>query len=330
MPRYRGHFYNWYDTRTLAAAAAGLHLDRRQRQPRRLSAHAARRPGGARRARADRSTRRSLGLRRSRRSGAGGSRPRGRHCRRRRRAEPAPAARSGAAARHARRAPREHRRLDDALLRRLKDRMSGARRPAARDRGVAPGAAPQPGGLERGDGRGRLLARSRRLGDRRAAGRSAAPRAGAGGNRAPRRRRRPGRLAQPGGDRSPRPSRARRRHGHPRPRGRRPMRCRSRRSRSNGSSGSARSPTTSSRRPSSASSSTPERQLFSIGFNVAEGRLDNSYYDTLASEARLASFLAIATGKIAPRPLVQARTIADAQRAARARCSRGARRCSST
>jgi cyclic beta-1,2-glucan glucanotransferase len=44
----------------------------------------------------------------------------------------------------------------------------------------------------------------------------------------------------------------------------------------------------------------PERQLFSIGFNVAEGRLDASYYDTLASEARLASFMAIATGKIAP------------------------------
>jgi cyclic beta-1,2-glucan synthetase len=42
-----------------------------------------------------------------------------------------------------------------------------------------------------------------------------------------------------------------------------------------------------------------ERQLFSIGFNVTEGRLDASYYDTLASEARLASFLAIATGKIA-------------------------------
>jgi cyclic beta-1,2-glucan synthetase len=41
-----------------------------------------------------------------------------------------------------------------------------------------------------------------------------------------------------------------------------------------------------------------ERQLFSIGFNVVEGRLDASYYDTLASEARLASFLAIATGRI--------------------------------
>ena len=41
-----------------------------------------------------------------------------------------------------------------------------------------------------------------------------------------------------------------------------------------------------------------DRQLFSIGFNVTDGRLDGSYYDTLASEARLASFLAIATGSI--------------------------------
>ena len=43
-----------------------------------------------------------------------------------------------------------------------------------------------------------------------------------------------------------------------------------------------------------------ERQLFSIGFNVADGRLDASYYDTLASEARLASFLAIAAGAVPP------------------------------
>ena len=41
-----------------------------------------------------------------------------------------------------------------------------------------------------------------------------------------------------------------------------------------------------------------ERQLFSIGYNVADGRLDSSYYDLLASEARLASFVAIATGKV--------------------------------
>jgi len=40
------------------------------------------------------------------------------------------------------------------------------------------------------------------------------------------------------------------------------------------------------------------RMLFSIGFNAAEGRLDDSYYDMLASECRLASFLAIAKGEI--------------------------------
>ncbi|MEN3337713.1 MAG: cyclic beta,2-glucan synthetase [Acidobacteriota bacterium] len=42
----------------------------------------------------------------------------------------------------------------------------------------------------------------------------------------------------------------------------------------------------------------PARQLFSIGYSVTDGRLDTSYYDTLASEARLASFVAIATGQI--------------------------------
>ncbi|CAN5514526.1 glucoamylase family protein [soil metagenome] len=41
-----------------------------------------------------------------------------------------------------------------------------------------------------------------------------------------------------------------------------------------------------------------QRQLFSIGLSVTDGRLDSSYYDTLASEARLASFIAIATGQI--------------------------------
>ncbi len=38
----------------------------------------------------------------------------------------------------------------------------------------------------------------------------------------------------------------------------------------------------------------PHRMLLSIGFNVAESRLDTSDYDLLASEARLASFIAIA------------------------------------
>jgi cyclic beta-1,2-glucan synthetase len=46
----------------------------------------------------------------------------------------------------------------------------------------------------------------------------------------------------------------------------------------------------------------PTRQLFSIGYRVADaeqaGRPDNSFYDLLASEARLASFLAIAKGDV--------------------------------
>jgi cellobiose phosphorylase len=40
------------------------------------------------------------------------------------------------------------------------------------------------------------------------------------------------------------------------------------------------------------------RDLFSIGFNVTEARRDSSYYDLLASEARLCSFLAIAQGQV--------------------------------
>ncbi len=42
----------------------------------------------------------------------------------------------------------------------------------------------------------------------------------------------------------------------------------------------------------------PERKLFSIGFNLSDGRLDPGYYDLLASEARLASFIAIARGDV--------------------------------
>jgi cellobiose phosphorylase len=40
------------------------------------------------------------------------------------------------------------------------------------------------------------------------------------------------------------------------------------------------------------------RRLFSIGYNVTHHRLDGSYYDLLASEARLASFVAIALGQV--------------------------------
>jgi len=44
----------------------------------------------------------------------------------------------------------------------------------------------------------------------------------------------------------------------------------------------------------------PTRKLFSIGFRVRDGTLDPSCYDLLASEARLGSFLAVAKGDVAP------------------------------
>ncbi|QOY62530.1 cyclic beta 1-2 glucan synthetase [Lysobacter sp. H21R4] len=42
----------------------------------------------------------------------------------------------------------------------------------------------------------------------------------------------------------------------------------------------------------------PARRLLVIGYNVDEQRADNGYYDLLASEARLASFVAIAQGQL--------------------------------
>jgi cyclic beta-1,2-glucan synthetase len=41
-----------------------------------------------------------------------------------------------------------------------------------------------------------------------------------------------------------------------------------------------------------------ERRIFAVGYQVAERRLDSSFYDLLASEARLTSFLAIARGDV--------------------------------
>ncbi len=41
-----------------------------------------------------------------------------------------------------------------------------------------------------------------------------------------------------------------------------------------------------------------ERRLLAIGYNVSEGRRDGSFYDLLASEARLSSFVAIAQGQL--------------------------------
>src|ERR1035437_9002051 len=40
------------------------------------------------------------------------------------------------------------------------------------------------------------------------------------------------------------------------------------------------------------------RDLFSIGCNVTERRCDTSFYDLLASEARLCSYVAIALGQV--------------------------------
>lgn len=42
----------------------------------------------------------------------------------------------------------------------------------------------------------------------------------------------------------------------------------------------------------------PKRHLFTIGYNAQEGKHDNSYYDLLASESRLGSYVAIAMGQI--------------------------------
>jgi cellobiose phosphorylase len=42
----------------------------------------------------------------------------------------------------------------------------------------------------------------------------------------------------------------------------------------------------------------PARDLFSVGYNVTEHRRDTSFYDLLASEARLCSYVAIALGQV--------------------------------
>ena len=48
----------------------------------------------------------------------------------------------------------------------------------------------------------------------------------------------------------------------------------------------------------------PDRLLLSIGYQASEGALDPSCYDLLASEARLASFIAIAKRDAARAALV--------------------------
>jgi cyclic beta-1,2-glucan synthetase len=56
----------------------------------------------------------------------------------------------------------------------------------------------------------------------------------------------------------------------------------------------------------------PHRQMFHLGYNVDAGKLDSNYYDLLASEARIASIVAIAKNEVPPshwlhlsRPLTQ-------------------------
>ena len=73
----------------------------------------------------------------------------------------------------------------------------------------------------------------------------------------------------------------------------------------------------------------PQRQVFHIGYNVTAGKLDGNFYDLLASEARIASLVALAKHEV-PRShwlhLARPITRVDGTR----RSSPGARPCSST
>ena len=73
----------------------------------------------------------------------------------------------------------------------------------------------------------------------------------------------------------------------------------------------------------------PGPQPLTIGYNVTEHRRDASFYDLLASEARLASFVAIAHGQL-PQEHWFALGRRLHERMARRCCCRGAARCSST
>ena len=50
------------------------------------------------------------------------------------------------------------------------------------------------------------------------------------------------------------------------------------------------------------------RKLFAIGYQQSSHSLDGSYYDLLASEARLASFIAIAKNDVPVEHWFQSRT----------------------
>jgi hypothetical protein len=70
--------------------------------------------------------------------------------------------------------------------------------------------------------------------------------------------------------------------------------------------------------------------LLAIGYNVGEHRRDASYYDLLASEARLAVFRRDRPGPAAAGELVRPGAPADQRPAASRSCCPGAARCSST
>ena len=78
----------------------------------------------------------------------------------------------------------------------------------------------------------------------------------------------------------------------------------------------------------------PQRSLLSIGYRAADaegpGRLDPSHYDLLASEARLASFIAIAKGDLPEKHWFHLGPRGRRACTGTRRSCRGARRCSST
>ena len=58
----------------------------------------------------------------------------------------------------------------------------------------------------------------------------------------------------------------------------------------------------------------PQRKLLSIGYSGPDSTLDRSCYDLLASEARLASFFAIAKGDVPARHWFRLGRTVDAAR----------------
>ena len=257
-----GHFYNWYDTRTLQPLRAALRLDGRQRQPRRPPADAARRAASTLRRRS-----RSCDRRAVRRA----SRDTLRRCSTRRRRAPScarVAARAGASRslrRAARRGRRSSRRSRPRCATRSRERCGRPRTtPLARPRSTP--CSPASAALRRSAPSARAVRCRRARRRRRCAARpSCAARARASRRRASSRARQRADARAPRGSRAATRWRARRRARRHRLR----LPLRSRRATC------SRSATT-----SASTGSTP------------------SFYDLLASEARLASFVAIAQGKL--------------------------------